>query len=117
MAKNISTNQQPRFAKVEVVDQYGNRKIANIPVSELNRMKRPQVQMNQNAQGIIPKKEKVESENFFVGGEQEETQKDIKVEMVDEEGNQGQLPFYSLIHKAYEMFWLSSSAIDALKIS
>ena len=56
MAKNISTNQQPRFAKVEVVDQYGNRKIANIPVSELNRMKRPQVQMNQNTQGIIPKK-------------------------------------------------------------
>jgi len=87
MAKNISTNQQPRFAKVEVVDQFGNRKIANIPVSELNRMKRPQVQMTQNVQAMVPKKEKLETENFFVGGEQEETQKDIKVEMVDEEGN------------------------------
>ena len=104
MAKNISTNQQPRFAKVEVVDQFGNRKIANIPVSELNRMKRPQVQMNQNVQGIVPKKEKVESENFFVGGEQvsEETQKDIKVEMVDEEGNQGK--FYSLNHGTYDAY-------------
>ena len=99
MAKNISTNQQPRFAKVEVVDQFGNRKIANIPVSELNRMKRPQVQMNQNVQGIVPKKEKVESENFFVGGEQvsEETQKDIKVEMVDEEGNQGKFTYLSTV--------------------
>ena len=91
MAKNISTNNgQPRFAKVEVVDQFGNRKIANIPVSELNRMKRPAVQMGQNVnQGIIPKKEKVESENFFVGGEQvqDEAQKDIKVEMVDEQGD------------------------------
>ena len=99
MAKNMSTNQQPRFAKVEVVDQYGNRKIANIPVSELNRMKRPQVQMNQNVQGIVPKKEKVESENFFVGGEQvpDETQKDIKVEMVDEEGNQGKFTYLSTV--------------------
>ena len=90
VAKNISTNNgQPRFAKVEVVDQFGNRKIANIPVSELNRMKRPSVQtLGQNvSQGIVPKKEKVESENFFVGGEQvqEETHKDIKVEMVDEQ--------------------------------
>ena len=91
VAKNISTNNgQPRFAKVEVVDQFGNRKIANIPVSELNRMKRPAVQMGQNVnQGIVPKKEKIESENFFVGGEQvqDETQKDIKVEMVDEQGD------------------------------
>ena len=92
VAKNISTNNgQPRFAKVEVVDQFGNRKIANIPVSELNRMKGPAVQtLGQNvSQGIVPKKEKVESENFFVGGEQvqDETHKDIKVEMVDEQGD------------------------------
>ena len=96
VGKNLSTNGQPRFAKVEVVDQFGNRKIANIPVSELNKIKRPAVQMSQNVnalgtQGIVPKKEKVESENFFVGGDQiqEETQKDIKVEMVDEEGDDG----------------------------
>ena len=96
VGKNLSTNGQPRFAKVEVVDQFGNRKIANIPVSELNKIKRPAVQMSQNVnalgtQGIVPKKEKVESENFFVGGDQiqEETQKDIKVEMVDEVGDDG----------------------------
>ena len=97
VGKNLSTNGQPRFAKVEVVDQFGNRKIANIPVSELNKIKRPAVQMTQNAgsslgtQGIVPKKEKVETENFFVGGDQiqEETQKDIKVEMVDEERDDG----------------------------